>query len=514
MAVVSVDILKLLILLSCGYLQLIDCLVIIKDRVKLKNVNSSVSDFFGSSVAMNKDFIAIGKCKDDVDGKLNMGSVTIFMRHDTEYKTKQKIFPNDGSSLDLFGLSVALSGNFLLVGSPQDDDDEDGTQGTQGSAYFYEYIDSVWTFRQKVVPENVTSSIQFGVSVVINNDIAVIGGGSSLGKDSEKEIGTCHVYKYNGSHWSQIQRLITKDNRYDNTYGTTVAISDQFIVLGLSYLSINDTINAGMVFIYKRNSKKDTYFRHQILFSSIPSSNGWFGRSVSIDDKFLAIGAEGENSQKGNVYIYKLKKGFWELETNLKPIDTNHSHHFGFAVSINSNVIAVASKASQSNVSTGIPVIFKLSKTGRWIEHSKMLANGLKGYDLFGSSLVVYNGSVVVGIYSWDQKTGSAYLFNIPTISTIGNSTFIKHSTHRILDTGSKQLHISPHNIRDKGHKRKVLIAIIIPIVLVVLVSLITYKYKSKIFRCRGNGNMLHFDGVDNIGVTADDVSLIANTQA
>ena len=83
----------------------------------------------------------------DGDNEIDSGSAYVFFRNGTTWETQQKLFPSDGAAGDQFGISVSLDGNTAIIGAYQDDD----RGADSGSAYVFVRSGSVWSEQQKLL---------------------------------------------------------------------------------------------------------------------------------------------------------------------------------------------------------------------------------------------------------------------------------------------------------------------------------------------------------------------------
>ncbi|MEA1966066.1 MAG: FG-GAP repeat protein, partial [Euryarchaeota archaeon] len=84
-------------------------------EVKLTASDGAAGDFFGYSVAISGDYAVVGAREDDDAGSAS-GSAYIFKRDGTVWTEQAKITASDGAAGDLFGMSVAISGDYAVVG--------------------------------------------------------------------------------------------------------------------------------------------------------------------------------------------------------------------------------------------------------------------------------------------------------------------------------------------------------------------------------------------------------------
>lgn len=95
--------------------------------------NGAARDWFGATVALSRDILAVGAQGDDIDGKSNQGSLYLFERNEiarTRLRTMQavrtqsllkQLMAGDGATDDAFGLALAIAEDLLLVGAETDD---------------------------------------------------------------------------------------------------------------------------------------------------------------------------------------------------------------------------------------------------------------------------------------------------------------------------------------------------------------------------------------------------------
>lgn len=101
-------------------------------QAKLKASDGGWADMFGSSVSISGDYAVVGAYQDDDNGS-HSGSTYVFYRSGTTWSQRAKLKASDGAASDQFGRSVSISGNYVVIGAPYDNDD--GTDS--GSAYVY-----------------------------------------------------------------------------------------------------------------------------------------------------------------------------------------------------------------------------------------------------------------------------------------------------------------------------------------------------------------------------------------
>ena len=136
---------------------------------KLITSDGAGGDRFAWALALEGNTALIG-AQDDDQGS-SSGSVYVFTESGGTWTEQQKLLPADGSGGDLFGSALALSGNTTVIGARGDDDN--GAES--GSAYVFTAIGGTWFEQQKLLPADGSASDIFGISIALHNDVVLIG---------------------------------------------------------------------------------------------------------------------------------------------------------------------------------------------------------------------------------------------------------------------------------------------------------------------------------------------------
>ena len=129
-------------------------------------------DYFGVSVALSGDTALVGAYYDDVGANSEQGSAYVFTRSGTTWTQQGQLTASDGAELDLFGVSVALSGDTALVGAFLDDV---GANSYQGSAYVFTRSGTTWSQQGQLTASDGAAGDLFGISVALSGDTALVG---------------------------------------------------------------------------------------------------------------------------------------------------------------------------------------------------------------------------------------------------------------------------------------------------------------------------------------------------
>ena len=136
------------------------------EQAKLTASDAEAGDFFGYSVSISGDYAIVGSFGDDDDG-FNSGSAYVFKRDGTSWAEQTKLTASDAEAGDNFGHSVSISGDNVIVGSPEGNG--------RGSAYLFVRGGEIWAEQAKLVASDADLPDFFGFSVSISGGTAIVG---------------------------------------------------------------------------------------------------------------------------------------------------------------------------------------------------------------------------------------------------------------------------------------------------------------------------------------------------
>ncbi len=289
------------------------------DERKLAAGNDSVS--ISGNYAIMGDFVSRSR-----------GSAYIFERSGSNWIQRAKLTASDGAADDGFGLSVSMSGDYVIVGAPLDDDNGIFS----GSAYIFERIGSDWIQRAKLTANDGGADDGFGESVSISGNYAIVG----------QRSGSAYIFERTGSDWIQRAKLTANDGGA----GGGVSISGNYAIVGAPHDDDNG-IFSGSAYIFERSGSN--WIQRAKLTASDGAEYDCFGWSVSISGEYVIVGGVSGAGvvslatipySVGPAYIFKKPVGGWTDMTQtakLTAIDGALTGSFGWSVSMSGDYVIV-----------------------------------------------------------------------------------------------------------------------------------------------------------------------------
>jgi len=223
--------------------------------------DAAVHDLFGRSVATSGDTIVVGAALDSTAAGTRAGSAYVFTRTGGTWSQQGHLFADDAAAGDEFGDSVAISGDTIVVGAYGD---VNAAGDIAGSAYVFTRTGTTWSQQDHLFADDAAAGDNFGYSVAIDGDTIVVGAYSddtAAGADA----GSAYVFTRTGSTWSQQDHLFADDAAAYDYFGGSVAIDGDTIVVGANWDDTIVGIYAGSAYVFIRSGS--TWSQQQHLFA-------------------------------------------------------------------------------------------------------------------------------------------------------------------------------------------------------------------------------------------------------
>jgi len=377
------------------------------EQQKILASDGEISDWFGYSVALDGDYAVVGASHNDENGS-NSGSAYIFQKIGTTWSEQTKITASDGTDEDRFGYSVSKSGDYAVIGTSWDDDN--GIDS--GSAYIFQRIGTNWIEQVKITASDGAAYEEFGVSVSISEDYVVIGAWAD--EDNGTNSGSAYIFHRIGTTWSEQAKITASDGAAFDCFGSSVSIDGDYAVIGAG-LDDDNGDWSGSAYIFHRDGT--TWSEQAKLTASDGAAEDYFGGSVSISGDYAVIGAvydDDNGDGSGFAYIFHRNGTTWSEQVKITASDGIAYDHFGYSVSIDGNYVVISAFHDDDNGSySGSAYVFQKIGT-TWYEQAKITASDGAAADFFGYSVSISGDYAVIGAFRDDdngEDSGSAYIF-------------------------------------------------------------------------------------------------------
>ena len=433
----------------------------IAQQAYLKASNADGGDRFGYAVAVCGDTLVVGAPFEDsagtgVDGDqdnsaMSAGAAYVFVRDGESWSQQAYLKASNTDEGDEFGLSVAISGDTVVVGAHNEDSASAGVDGEQhdnsdtnpGAAYVFVRNGKAWSQQAYLKASNTDSFDEFGWAVAVSGDTIVVGapGESSAstgvnggqGSDGALYAGAAYVFVRDGTTWSQQAYLKAFNTGLFDGFGGAVAVSGDTVVVGAGSQGPG---SAGAAYVFERQDT--TWSQEGYLKPSSPGLSDDFGESVAISGNTIVVGAPREDSSavgvngdqeqdhaesSGASYVFVRDEATWSLQAYLKASNTDPDDRFGSSVAISGDTVVVGALGEESH-STGVNgdqgnndfgapgAAYVFVRTGStWGQQAYVKASNTQSFDRFGGSVSVSGDTIAVGAREEGGSSGATYVF-------------------------------------------------------------------------------------------------------
>lgn len=425
----------------------------------VKPTNPQNQARFGRAVAVSGNTMVVGAPYENSNstgvggaqnntGATKSGAAYVYVRTGDTWVQQAFLKADNAQAGDEFGISVAISGNTIVVGAHFEDGGVAGVNGdgssnsafNSGAAYVFVRTGSTWTQQAYLKAEAPGGDDYYGVSLGISGDTVVVGtsdeDSSATGvttdwaNNGRFNSGAVYVYQRTGTTWARQAYLKASNPDIADYFGGAVAISGNTLVVGAKFESSNSgsapanngANNAGAAYVFLRTGT--TWAQQAYLKPTTVGADDEFGTAVAIHGDTVVVGAPGEDSaaitvnglatdnsasSAGAAYVFQRTGTAWTQQAYLKALNAQSPDLYGGAVAVSLNAVAVGA-VNEAGGTTGIGgnpadnsqmlagAVYLYSRTGStWSAREYVKASNTNGYDEFGGCVALGGATLAVG---------------------------------------------------------------------------------------------------------------------
>ncbi len=364
------------------------------EEQKLVASDGAAGDLFGRSVAVDDETILVG-----ATGAAGVGAAYVFVHDGAEFHEEARLASPDGLPGDLFGTSVAIRGDTAVVGAPGHDAAGQGA----GAVYVFTRTGSLWSLEAKLLPASSLAGDQFGKSVSLDGDALVVG----APQNGVNGQGAAFVFVRSGSAWSQ-EAALAPVGAQGNLFGTSVGVFQDRLVVGM-LTSDGRVAQTGAAFVFERGGAG--WAQTAKLQAADGDALDFFGISVAIFNDAITVGASGDDdggASAGAAYNFIQQGAGWVQASKRTGNATGDLLGSSVSRSVRSTLIG-ARQADDEASNAGTAQMFA---GGVLIE--VLVASDAAPEDLLGGSVAAGPCWQVAGAWGNDElgeNAGAAYAY-------------------------------------------------------------------------------------------------------
>jgi hypothetical protein len=371
--------------------------------------DAEANDWFGLSIAREGDTLFIGAVQDD-DGGVDAGSVYLYKRDLIgQWNQVAKLAASDAAGGKNFGYNLSLRGTTLLVGTQEEN------SGRQGTVYFFtDGGGDTWTQGPVITPSDGTANDGFGAAVTLGDGRAIVGAYLAENPGAANS-GCAYVFEKDiNESWVQAARLIPETLQADSGFGARLCMSGDLAMVS-AILEDTPASNGGATYLFQR-SIGGTWTQRQRFAPAVSAAGDSFGDSLAIHNGALLIGAPGDNSGAGAVYVFREVAGVYQQVQKVLANDASVGAGFGASVSPSGSSLLIGARFADISpfADAGAVYLFNLNTGGNWQQAAKISNPEPFTNDQFGRYAVLDGSTAFIGTFLDDEPAagaGSVYVY-------------------------------------------------------------------------------------------------------
>lgn len=355
-------------------------------QARLEPTDGVPYSVFGFSVAVDGDTILVRSNK----------AAYVFVRDGVTWVQQARL---TGSG-EGFGLSVALEGNTALISAYGD--------GEQGVVYVFVREGTIWTQQAILTPNE--EDADFAGIVSLSGDTALIGTIHDYYYGLPITPGSAYVFVRNGETWTQQAKITPDDGMVGDDFGNGVALDGDTALIGAPNAMMNENQSQGVAYVLRRNGSE--WVQQAKLIANDGTAGDVFGFVTALDGNTALISALSAdvngNVDQGAAYVFVRNGADWAQQAKLVADDGITNQWFGRGVAVDGDVVLVGLRGG-----------YLFRRTGTiWRHEQKLIPDDTIQLPFLGWAVALDGDIAVVGepdLGSSPDYDGAAYVFQFFT---------------------------------------------------------------------------------------------------
>lgn len=317
---------------------------------KLLASDGQERDQFGQSLAIWGNTAVVTAPDASRNGMVWKGAAYVFTFKDGKWSESAILSVKGAAAFSNIGNSAAIGPSRILLGAGGS---LHGGSYAPRRVHVFDYSSSArgggWVHRQVLEsPDPADTTSSFGASLGLSGQVAFIGARAST-FDSQPGRGAVYVYEHSQGRWTLVQRLIANDGEARDNFGTSLCLQGDMAVIGSPGVNLGGGPSQGAVYVFRK--RRGTWQQTQKIKGSDVLPLNLFGASVSLyeqsfNEKILLVGAYGADSYRGAAYLFYLGRAEWRELTKLVSSSGEAGDVFGYYTALSSDTALIGAYAA------------------------------------------------------------------------------------------------------------------------------------------------------------------------
>jgi hypothetical protein len=275
------------------------------------------TDQFGAAVAVSGDAFIVGAPLSDTAAGADAGSAYVFRYKGgfVKWAEELRLIDPDGTKGDQAGFSVDIEGDRAVVSSHLSDDNALKDSGTVG---IWEYAASTWTQTAEIFQGTPAADSSFGQAVALDGDVIAVGAPQEDANTTATDSGGAYVFRLIAGTWTQELWLPAPAPSKNGNFGIAIDVEGKVAAIGSNLDDSSGKSDSGMNWTARRG-KNGAWVLDQQLGASDANTTDKLGSRIAMTTTQILSAADLNDTTLGTdagaVYVYPSA----EIVTDITP---------------------------------------------------------------------------------------------------------------------------------------------------------------------------------------------------
>jgi hypothetical protein len=280
-----------------------------------------------------------------------------------------------------------------------------------GRAIVFTRTGTTWSEQATLAPNNTLQNLSFGRSVAIDGDTIVVGAPHITNKR-----GSAYVFVRTGTDWSFQKKLQPATSSLGDGFGVSVDVQGELIVIGAPGENHSGLVDAGAAYAFERSGTKWTETNRMVAGDPVDDAD--FGSAIDLDGDSVAVGSSGYETAAGAVYVCVRDGTSFIEQAKVTSTALSFQSRFGATLSLQGGRLAVGARGEWTGAGASAGAVYLFSESGgAWSLDEKLFPNDPAPGHYFGESVSIDADGLLIGAFGDVTQgffAGAAYVFNAP----------------------------------------------------------------------------------------------------
>jgi choice-of-anchor B domain-containing protein len=346
---------------------------------------------FGATAAVSGGDVLFGQTTYDREP----GSIFIYRRSGESWSEAAKLSASDGSPGDMFGSTLSVDGDRMLVGAYLAD-------SGRGAAYIFERgSQGAWREAARLLPAGASRSDTLGTWVALRGDVALVTYGSTPDSGSTRQV---LVFRRDpAGNWRAVGPLEVAGVNPGERFARGIALGDRVAAVSAS----GRDSATGVVWVFP--ARGDGWGEPVVLTG--PEKQSGFGAALAFQGSRLLVGAPGLEGGRGGIVVFERSGDTWREVGRAQAGEAGERLFFGATMVPAADAVLVG--APGADRFTGAIYQVRPEGDGWDVDKLDFGTLDLERGDGLGSAMAMGSGIAAIGLSGDDYGAGTGVIAEV-----------------------------------------------------------------------------------------------------